>query len=609
MWMVPLAVLAQESCPTIVQSALKAVDQACLATGRNQACYGNIQLIAESQTGVSDLAFKQRGDIADVAKIKTITLSALNAQTDEWGVALMKLQANLSDTLPGQNVTLLLFGDVEITDARASEPPPVLLDVTAASNANMRGGPSTSATVVGALKKGQALKADGRNEAADWLRIQLEGGKVGWVATRLVTVSGDVNTLPVTEASDMQAVAAASHFGPMQSFYFKSGVGDAPCAEAPDSGILIQTPEGAGEIKLSVNGVDVALASTGYFQAQPAGEMTISLIEGQGRITSQNVTRTVPAGSRVRVPLDANLTASGPPSEPEPYNNADLAALPVSHMPRAVEVAAALTQAELDALSATTLPLSGEWRYTNGTATLEGNCAEGTTIAAQPPQDGQVITLNGAFALGDLGEFQPLWDYFIENAEFTNPEPGLFVRESTKDITLGRLEVRVLSPTRIEGTLVIGDARGGDYNCTIKLPFTMVAVSGAQSEAPSATTLPVSGDWFYESPSASLSGTCDPSVPDTPPRSRVITLNVTDKFSAEDVLRAETPGFSFPDNAVYENPEPGLYTADWTLDTGDVFHTEMRFTSPTQAEGTSSLTWDDMGGRCTFATTFTLKAQ
>ena len=30
----------------------------------------------------------------------------------------------------------------------------------------------------------------------------------------------------------------------MQAFYFRSGIGDAPCAEAPNSGILIQTPEG-----------------------------------------------------------------------------------------------------------------------------------------------------------------------------------------------------------------------------------------------------------------------------------------------------------------------------------------------------------------------------
>ena len=37
---------------------------------------------------------------------------------------------------------------------------------------------------------------------------------------------------------------------------------------------LIQTPQGAGKIALSVDGADITLGSTAYFQAQPSGEMT-----------------------------------------------------------------------------------------------------------------------------------------------------------------------------------------------------------------------------------------------------------------------------------------------------------------------------------------------
>ena len=41
----------------------------------------------------------------------------MNASTGAWGVALMRIQANLPDTLPGQNVTMLIFGDVQIQNA------------------------------------------------------------------------------------------------------------------------------------------------------------------------------------------------------------------------------------------------------------------------------------------------------------------------------------------------------------------------------------------------------------------------------------------------------------------------------------------------------------
>ncbi|MFN8372502.1 MAG: hypothetical protein U0694_06460 [Anaerolineae bacterium] len=51
--------------------------------------------------------------------------------------------------------------------------------------------------------------------------------------------------------------------------------------EAPDSGILIQTPQGAGTINLVVNEVEITLGSTAYMTAGD-GEMTVSLIEGAG---------------------------------------------------------------------------------------------------------------------------------------------------------------------------------------------------------------------------------------------------------------------------------------------------------------------------------------
>jgi hypothetical protein len=245
----------------------------------------------------------------------------------------------------------------------------------------------------------------------------------------------------------------------MQAFYFKSGIGDAPCEEAPDSGILIQTPEGAGQINMTVNEVDIQLGSTAYLQAQAGGEMAVNVVEHQVTVTADGTTRIVPAGSRVRVPLDANLAANGPPSEPEPYNNADLAALPVSHMPRAVTIAPALTQAELDALALNVVPTTGTWRF----SVTSGEWGEGC------PGDSGYALGTGQWVLDGTSSF-----YGFEASEFTNPEPGFFVADRANGAAEpAHLELRILSPTMLEGKHV--SYVGGLVCATIE--FTMEAVS------------------------------------------------------------------------------------------------------------------------------------
>jgi hypothetical protein len=213
------------TCPAIVSDALAAVDSLCAETGRNQACYGNVTLTAEPQPDVEDFVFDVPGDIANVADMQSLTLSNMDESVSGWGIALMRLQADLPDTLPGQNVTVLLFGDVDVEDA-----------------------------------------------------------------------GGDT---------------------PMQAFTFRSGIGDAPCEAAPDSGILIQTPEGAAEVTLMVNGAKITLGSTIYLQAVAGEAMTIAVIEGQITVTAFDTTVSVPAGMTASVPVDENRVVSGPPNEAE----------------------------------------------------------------------------------------------------------------------------------------------------------------------------------------------------------------------------------------------------------------------------------------------------
>ncbi|NWF68243.1 MAG: pre-peptidase C-terminal domain-containing protein [Chloroflexi bacterium] len=346
--------LAQNDCPDIVEQALAAVEDGCADTGNNQVCYGNVQLEATARPGVSEFTFDRTGDLANLVDLQSLVLSGMDEAAGTWGVALMRVRANIPDTLPGQNVTFLLFGDVVVENATAEQA--ILLPVQRLdADVNVRSRPEPEARQIAALVRGQTLYADGRLADNSWLRVQNpvdnEGNliaSVGWVSTPFVSLEGDINSLPVLDPSDTTII---SGYGPMQAFYFRSGVGDSPCAEAPDSGILVQTPEGIEQVNLRVNGMDVQLGSTAYFQADPGDEMILSTIEGSASVQAQGETQIVAAGTRVTVDLDDEGRVDSPPSEPEPYDLDALGALPVDVLPRAIEIAAPLDESQIVTLS------------------------------------------------------------------------------------------------------------------------------------------------------------------------------------------------------------------------------------------------------------------
>ncbi len=338
--------LAQDNtCPAIISDALEAVDALCNETGRNQVCYGNVMLTVEVQEGIEDAIFETPGDIVDVANIRSLALSPMDEAAGEWGVSLMKLQANLPNTLPGQNVTILLFGDVEIETAQ----PMVLLDVTvsAESTINVRARPGTNAPVVGGLPSNTTVTSHGRNADGDWLRVRLpNNGEIGWVFADLVSVTGDASLLNVVSADELV-------YSPMQAFYFQSGINDAPCVEAPKSGMLIQTPRGQGVVELLVNEVKISLGSTVYLQAVAGDALYVNLLNGQAVVEAFGERITAFAGTVVSVPLDANLAASGPPNLPAPYPAEFVETLPVSLLEYQPNLSEPLTQEEIDACRVT----------------------------------------------------------------------------------------------------------------------------------------------------------------------------------------------------------------------------------------------------------------
>src|SRR5690606_12835103 len=133
-----------------------------------------------------------------------------------------------------------------------------LLPVAAVQGMNIRRDPSTTSPILASLAVGDTVIANGRLADGSWIRVRYseDEGSVGWVAGEGVISDHSLDELEVIEPEAGTQTDLA--YGPMQVFYLQTGVQDAPCGEAPNSGLMIQTPEGVAEVTLLMNEVDIS---------------------------------------------------------------------------------------------------------------------------------------------------------------------------------------------------------------------------------------------------------------------------------------------------------------------------------------------------------------
>lgn len=330
-------------CASIVQRALEVTELRCESTGRNEACYGHAQLDAQPQPFVTDWKFDAEGDIAVVTDLLSLRLSRVDVAKEEWGVALFRLQANISDTAPeDQNVTLVMFGDTSIEN-RTSPSLTLPAVVPGPRTINIRYRPQANARILGTASPDTAVTVTGRLADGSWLRVRhpVTGG-TGWMRADLLSSDQDLSALPVVQPEE-------KYYGPMQAFYFQSASGADTCQEAPN-GLVLQTPEGNAEISFLINEVDIQLGSTVWTRALPGEDMTIAVLEGAAEVTAFGRRVSLPAGTELSLPLDENLGASGPPGDPRPYDPSLTGFLPVNLLPVVIDVADPLTVEEVQEL-------------------------------------------------------------------------------------------------------------------------------------------------------------------------------------------------------------------------------------------------------------------
>lgn len=260
------------TCPALVQQALDALGDNCSILDRNRACYGYAQVDSTFNVEVAPGFFSQPSDQTELVMLSNIRTMPLDLQREQWGIAMMNVQANVPGTFPGQNVTFIMLGDAQVENAvdpsTAMTPaPPVAITVSTVTEA--RSGPGLNNNTVGTIPVGTQFEADALSREGDWLRV-LHLNRPAWVQRSAVEAAGDLNTLPVVTSLTRT---------PMQSFYFSTGFGNPECGEAHNA-VAIHSPGGM-TVDLTVNGVDIRVGSLITLQTTSPDQLVLTVHEGR----------------------------------------------------------------------------------------------------------------------------------------------------------------------------------------------------------------------------------------------------------------------------------------------------------------------------------------
>ncbi|MEZ4671073.1 MAG: LysM domain-containing protein [Anaerolineae bacterium] len=111
------AVHAQSAdCPDIVEQALKPVGSVCDPLNRNAACYGSNSVNTVTVAPQPENFFSAPGDMSELQAFREIHPQPMDAIAKTFGVAVLNIQANVPNTLPGQAVLFMLVGDARLTN-------------------------------------------------------------------------------------------------------------------------------------------------------------------------------------------------------------------------------------------------------------------------------------------------------------------------------------------------------------------------------------------------------------------------------------------------------------------------------------------------------------
>jgi hypothetical protein len=261
---------------------------------------------------------------------------------------------NMRFNLIEGSVSAVAFGKtaIENSSEASNDFLPVEIVISELTGANVRAEPKPDAVVVRQVYSGDRIQAIGRLEDSTWVRVV-----DGWISKDVIRSASDLSLLQKL-APDSQTVDT---YAPMQSFKLRTGIEDYPCAGAPESGLLLQTPVGVFT-DIVVNSAPLSVTGTLLLQTTADGKTVLSVLEGE--VLYRDGYSLKPA-ERMEYGFQGEIIQYGSPSE---YNFANARFLPLVLLPREFEIPFSL--------GGVIFP------FTPGTGFLQGFAADAACVAA-----------------------------------------------------------------------------------------------------------------------------------------------------------------------------------------------------------------------------------
>ncbi len=284
---------SSNTCQTLIHQVVTDLGQVCGDAAGNSACYGNSASVAFANGGSG--TFAKAGDKLDLASVQSIQTLPLDTATNQWGLAVLNVHANVPLALSSTGLKYILVGETEIENVvapdNAFQPVPAIT-VTPLVAANLRSSPSTDAQVIVSAPVGTELSADAISADKGWVRV-LNNSESAWVSRQIIAAKdGSIDDLPVL-GSDTRTL--------MQSFILHTSADTPDCTNLFPSMLYIQGPSGFNAA-ITVNGVNIRFDSA--IALRVTAENNLQLIALSGGASTGGVS--IPAGFTLNVPLSAD---------------------------------------------------------------------------------------------------------------------------------------------------------------------------------------------------------------------------------------------------------------------------------------------------------------
>ncbi len=325
-----------EACPALQQNAAAQVVSVCAEQAAGSLCHGQATVTPVlRRSTVRAGALDAPGDALPIADVDWLSVSSVDKT---WGMARARFPAYSDDSLEPRDSALLAFGNVALFFPEPVELPAPLaaIRVTASQGANLREQPDTESPIIARLALSRELKAIGRHAGGDWLLVYATPEQRGWISQSVVSQPRE--RLPARDAH----AETASLWRAGQRFDFHSGLDDAPCDNAPESGILLQTPKAGSPIPFMINGARLMLGGTAWLQAQVSDGMRVHLLDGAAWLSTAGASVKLASGKVANVALErtaeGDLAPADAPTAPIAYAYHELTKLPIAALPQETRV-------------------------------------------------------------------------------------------------------------------------------------------------------------------------------------------------------------------------------------------------------------------------------